>query len=162
MKILALDPGTFETGLVIINEEYELLKKEIVINALLLDRIKTLEYDRVIIEMVASYGMPVGKTTFNTVLTIGRIYQEAKRLKKMPTLITRQAVKKVLCFSMKAKDSNVNQAVKDLYEPTGGGADPYKGTKKQSGPLYGMKSHMWAALALGIAFFRGAEHYDYV
>ena len=95
----------------------------------------------VVVEMVASYGMPVGKEVFETCVWIGRFMQvwhdpDAVRL------IYRRDVKLHLCGSARAKDGNIRQALIDKLGP--------QGTKKAPGPTYGVKSHAWAALALAV------------
>jgi hypothetical protein len=47
-------------------------------------------------------------------------------------------------------DKHVRQAILDRFPGTGGGKTPQIGTKKQPGPLYGVKGHMWAALAVAL------------
>jgi hypothetical protein len=92
------------------------------------------------IEMIASYGMPVGRSVFETCVWIGR-FVEAWRGR--PALrITRLEVKTHLCHSARAKDTNVWQALVDRFGTTG--------TKTQPGPLYGVRSHARAALALAV------------
>lgn len=105
------------------------------------------------IEMVACYGMPVGESTFETCVWIGRFIEayggdhvKVYRKKKAEC----ESVTMHLCKSSRAKDSNIRQAIIDRYEPTGGGKIPQIGTRAQPGPLYGIKSHLWSALAVGI------------
>ena len=102
------------------------------------------------IEMIASYGMPVGEETFNTCVWIGRFVQAAMPIEA--DLIPRLDVKMALCHDSRAKDANIRRAILDLYPATGGGKTPQVGTKKKPGPLYGVKSHSWAALAVGLTW----------
>lgn len=51
-----------------------------------------------------------------------------------------------LCSDMRAKDSNIWQALLDRF----GGKSAAVGLKKTPGPLYGITSHARAALALAI------------
>jgi len=55
-------------------------------------------------------------------------------------------VKLHLCKVSQAKDMHIRQALIDMY----GGKDAAIGKKATPGPLYAVKSHAWAALALGI------------
>ena len=100
------------------------------------------------IEMIASYGMAVGESTFETVRWIGRL-QEAFN-EPDTTLVYRKNVKMFLCNSMRAKDANIRRAILDLFPATGGGKTPQIGTKSQPGPLFGVTSHMMSALAVGL------------
>jgi len=90
------------------------------------------------IEMVASYGMPVGREVFETCVWIGR-FQQAWRAPEEVRLIYRRDVKLHLCGSMRAKDPHVWQALIDKL-----------GTKAAPGPLDGVKSHARSALAVAV------------
>jgi hypothetical protein len=89
--------------------------------------------------MIASYGMAVGREVFETCVWIGRFAEIARQPVQ---LVYRRDVKLHLCHSPRAKDANVRQALIDRLGP--------QGTKKNPGPTYGMKSHLWAALAVGV------------
>lgn len=137
MKTLfAVDPGTEHSAYIIWSEV--ILAHGDVPNDELRRIIKsTPTPDLAAIEMVASYGMPVGKETFETVRWIGR-FEECFQCPVR--LVYRQDIKLNLCKSPRAKDSNVMQALKDKYGPVG--------NKKKPGPLYGISGHKWAALAV--------------
>ncbi|RXN88219.1 hypothetical protein C7R54_15615 [Achromobacter aloeverae] len=116
---------------------------------MLLSRLAAVEYTQVAIEMIASYGMPVGKEVFETCLWIGRFVQ-ALETPEEARLLYRKDVKMHLCGTTKAKDANVRQALLDLFPRTGGGKTPQIGTKKQPGPLYGVSTHAWPALGVAV------------
>ena len=97
------------------------------------------------IEMVASFGMPVGESVFETCLWIGRFIEAWGG---EYTKVYRKDVKLALCGSMRAKDANIRQALINRYEPTGGGMVPQVGTKSKPGPLHGFKADLWSALAV--------------
>lgn len=90
-------------------------------------------------EMIASYGMAVGKEVFETCVWIGRFIEAAVPGMRV-RLVYRQPVKLHLCGSPRAKDPNVAQALKDRFGEVG--------TKKNPGPLFGISKHAWAALAV--------------
>lgn len=153
MRVLAIDPGNTHSGYVI----YEPDQKRIhvadkVENNYLRHRI-TSHYrgatDHLAIEMIASYGMAVGKSVFDTCVWIGR-YIEAYQFDH--TRIYRNEVKMHLCGQSRAKDGNIRQALIDRFPATGGGSIPQIGTKKEPGPLYGMSGDKWAALAVAITY----------
>jgi len=153
MRLLCIDPGTTHSGAVQIdtNDMIPVWIEPEIENNKLLDYIKWNRKDEhLAIEMIASYGMAVGKTTFETVLWIGR-FMEAFGFNNC-TKIYRKDVKISLCGSMKAKDTNIRVALFDRYEGTGGGKDPKKGTKANPGPLYGLSKHAISALAVGHTF----------
>lgn len=151
MNIVAIDPGTTQSAVVqLIDGEitaHEISDNHAVLCGLL--GAGNREEYSLAIEMVASYGMPVGKDVFETVLWIGRFIQAwASTYQK----IYRKDVKMFLCGSTRAKDSNIRQAILDLYPATGGGKTPQVGTKKQPGPLFGFKADMWAALGVALTY----------
>ena len=61
--------------------------------------------------------------------------------------VYRKEVKLALCNSLRARDSNIRRALLDRFGPTRKQA---VGTKARPGPLYGVKSHIWAALAVAV------------
>jgi hypothetical protein len=94
-------------------------------------------------EMIASYGMAVGASVFETCVWIGRFMAEAFSSSGRDLhRVFRKDVKLHLCNSMRAKDGNVRQALLDRLGP--------QGTKKAPGPTYGVRSHEWAALAVAV------------
>jgi hypothetical protein len=108
----------------------------------------------VVIEMIASYGMPVGREVFETCVWIGR-YEHAARERHgvWPERLSRGAVKVHLCNSMRAKDGNVRQALIDRF----GGDSHAIGKKKTPGPLYGVSGDVWAALAVAVTYAERTE-----
>jgi hypothetical protein len=118
-------------------------------NDFLLDKVHHFSGDHIAIEMIASYGMAVGREIFETCVWIGR-FMQAWRNPKAVRLIYRRDVKLRLCGTVKAKDANVRQALIDMFPKTGGGKIPQIGTKAQPGPLYGVASHAWAAVAVAV------------
>lgn len=148
--ILALDPGTTETGWVLFDGR-RVTSSGVQRNPELLARLAVLQLnaDHLAIEMIASYGMPVGREVFETCVWIGR-FQQAWKTPEAARLVYRKDVKMHLCGTPRAKDPNVRQALIDLFLPTGGGATPQIGTKAMPGPLYGVSSHAWPALGVAV------------
>lgn len=99
--------------------------------------------DTLVVEGIACYGMPVGAETFDTCIWIGRFIQAWGGQHR---LVYRHEVKSHLCRSTRAKDANIRQALIDKF----GGKEAAIGKKKTPGPLYGIKSHCWAALAVAV------------
>lgn len=151
MRILAIDPGNTESGFVVIDAgTYEPINFGKIDN-IELEAKMALEHqrwDQVVIEMIASYGMPVGKEVFDTCVWIGRYYQLSVTACMEPTLTSRGTVKTHHCHSGKAKDANVNQALVDRF--AAGQPNHGKGTKRQPGWFYGFKADIWAAYALAV------------
>jgi len=146
--ILAIDPGTTHSGLVrLASDGAAVMYADVLPNDDVLRELNCTAADLLAVEMIASYGMAVGREVFETCVWIGRFVQEWKHTShNEPRLITRMQVKSHLCNSAKAKDANIRQAIIDRY----GGKAEAIGTVKKQGPLYGVKSHAWAALAVAI------------
>ena len=118
--ILAIDPGNIESGYVILNDDLSVRRKGKVTNDEMLNIINAAcfyEKVDVAIEMVASYGMAVGATVFDTCVWIGIFTERAKQWNAKVTYIYRKDEKMNLCHSMKAKDSNIVQALIDRFAP---------------------------------------------
>lgn len=149
MKILALDPGTTKTGWCLLDNGSP-IAFGVLENAAMLEMIRgTFGADVMAVEMIASYGMAVGREVFETCVWIGRFLQ-TWRDPAAVKLVYRKDVKIFLCGTTKAKDANIRQALADSYPATGGGATPQVGTKSQPGPLYGVSSHVWPALGVAV------------
>ena len=148
MKILAIDPGTERSAWLIYDSDKEIIEqKGIYKNDEILLLPQRYCYDELVIEMVACYGMPVGKTVFETCVWIGRFYEGLRQY--YCHLVYRKDVKMYLCNSMRAKDSNIRQALIDRFGP---GREKAIGTKRTPGPLYGIKKDIWSALALAVTY----------
>lgn len=155
MAFIGIDPGNVESAYVVVADDLsEVLEKGKVENLelmRLLTRFK-LTYDirYVAIEMIASYGMPVGASVFDTCVWIGRFKEHCLKLLLEVEFVYRKEEKMILCNSMKAKDSNITQALIDLFAkdtPNKG-----KGTKKEPGYFYGFKKDVWQAFAVAYVF----------
>lgn len=151
--VLAIDPGTRETGWVLL-DGMDIVGHGIDDNHVFKAKIIKGFADEMVIETVACYGMAVGKDVFETALWAGRFEEKWFAASgNYPVRMYRREVKMWLCKSVRATDANVRRAVMDKYPPTGrdGKGNPsVVGTKSRPGPLYGIKSHEWQALALGL------------
>ena len=143
--IFAIDPGTDRSAWALM-DGLRLVRFGIVANEDMHDELGSCTED-VAIEMIASYGMPVGAEVFETCVWIGRFAEMAYG---KWTLIYRREVKATLCGNQRAGDANVRRAILDLYPRTGDGATPQVGTKTKPGPLYGVRKDIWAAIGVGI------------
>jgi hypothetical protein len=143
MGLLAIDPGTTHSGWVYLSDRTP-IESGVVENAEVFRLFQRFACTPVAIEMIASYGMAVGKEVFETCLWIGRFVQAAgvDRVR----LVYRKDVKLHLCASPRAKDANVRQALIDRW----GGKAEAIGNIKKPGPLYAVKSHAWAALGVAV------------
>lgn len=141
MRIMAIDPGTTQSGWVLYDDK-QVVDSGVSPNHELLVWVKHGQHANLLaIEMIASMGMSVGESTFETVRWIGR-FQQAWHDPEAVRLIKRHQVKTHLCGTQAAKDPNIRQRLIDLIGP--------QGTKRQPGPTYGVKSHAWAALGVAV------------
>jgi hypothetical protein len=151
MRILAIDPGPKESAYAVYYKG-QFVEGAKVPNDEMIRYIHTYYIDRfehVAIEMIACYGMSVGAEVFETCTWIGRYEQVSELVCVGHSRIFRQEVKLHLCRSVRAKDSNVRQAILDRFGP---GKELAIGTKKNKGPLYGVAGDVWAALAVAITY----------
>ena len=148
-RIFAIDPGTTESGWVLL-ERGKVADAGVHDNHDLLRWVKAGQGAQLLaIEMIANMGMAVGQTTFDTARWIGR-FQQAWVDPEAVALVFRRQVKSYLCGNQQAKDQNIRQALLDIFPATGGGERPQIGTKSKPGPLYGVTSHAWSALAVAM------------
>lgn len=147
-KVLAIDPGTSQSAFCYFNPSANppSLSAGILPNEEMIELIRKFSGVELIIERVASYGMPVGVEVFQTVHWSGRFQQAHLGTTR---LIFRRDVKLHICKSPKANDASIRQRLIDLY-----GAP---GTKKSPGLLYGMKADMWQAFALAVTAIENPE-----
>ena len=139
MTILAIDPGQSESGWVVFDGK-RVVECGVMENNALLEQVDLFSGERMAIEMIASYGMPVGREVFETCVWIGRFIQARHPLRH--EYVYRRDCKIHLCGSPRAKDANIRQALIDRFGAVG--------TVKNKGPLFGVKSHVWSALAVAV------------
>ena len=162
MIILAIDPGNIESGYAIIQmPDFQLLDFGKVDNEELLEMLTNYEFEgwskiekyfkfnKTAVEMVASYGMAVGKSVFDTCVWVGRFVQALDGEKV--DFVYRKDEKMCLCGSMKAKDSNIRQALIDRYAKFDFKSG--KGTKKNPDTFYGVSKDVWQAIAVGVTHY---------
>ncbi len=163
--ILAIDPGNVESAYALLDEDLRPLKFGKFLNEIMFANacdainscVKNDDILHVCIEMIASYGMAVGKEVFETCIWIGQLKERFERAKKQNEpfisdirFIYRKDEKMNLCHSMRASDANIIQALVDRFasgEPNHG-----KGTKKSPGWFYGFRKDIWQAYAVGITY----------
>lgn len=150
LVILAIDPGTEKSGVVVYDDQKRMILEAFTeTNDMVLNLISARRNcDLFAIEMVEARGQSVGRETFETVFWSGRFWNQwsANDELKNRRRIYRRDVKIHLCGSARATDSNVRYALLDKF----GGESVAVGTKKMPGPLYSVKSHAWAALAIAV------------
>ncbi len=151
--IFAIDPGTTESAYVVYDPETNRIEahgKAENLDVLCFAGYKS-EARHLVIEEISSYGKPVGKEVFDTVLWCGRFieaWESHRRGRRSPAyLLERRKVKMHLCQSAASKDSHVRQRLIDIFGP-----EKDKAIGKTPQPLYGIKADEWQALGLAITF----------
>lgn len=150
--LLGVDPGNTDSAYMLYDQVNKMPVKFGKINNLeLLDLLKELreKTDTMVVEHMQSMGMSVGSSVFETCYYIGRLQDRWISLRGEFHKIFRKDVKMHICGSMRAKDSNIRQAIMDRYGST---REKAIGKKATPGPLYGVKSDIFSALAVSITF----------
>lgn len=159
MLIFAIDPGSTESAYCMLSSDAIPRHFAKVPNndINLLIRTYAPNLTAVVIERVASYGMPVGREVFDTCEWIGRFTQTAADQKIPVDYVLRQEEKLAICKSPKANDATIRKALIDRFAThdfTNG-----KGTKKNPDFFYGFKADMWSSYAVGISYL---ARYHYI
>ncbi|MBV9870475.1 MAG: hypothetical protein JO214_07615 [Frankiaceae bacterium] len=168
MRILAIDPGSEHSAFVVYDVERAVpVDHGIMPNDWLVDRLRandsgvTINVDEAVIEWMQPRGMKTSAQEFETLYWIGRFLEAASfgARSSVPWPVhrlTRRRVKEHICGNSIAKDSNVIQALIDIYGGAGGKRAAV-GVKGAPGPLHGIRLDEWQALALAISYAEGAR-----
>ena len=154
-NILAIDPGNLASAWVLM--ERDTMKpirfaKEDNLEARqsVLDICTTYTGIEVAIEMIASYGMSVGREVFDTCVEIGRFEQIAETWGAEVSRIYRREEKMRICGSQRANDATIRQALADRFAY--GTPNFGKGSKQSPGWFYGFRADIWQAYAVGVTY----------
>ena len=150
MKILAIDPGNvFSAWALIDAADCRPLDVGKALNEHVRALARYAAADLYAVEMIASYGMAVGKTVFDTCVNVGRLVEVIHVAHHADAqLVYRADVKLHLCHSSKAKDANITQALIDRF--ASGAPNRGKGTKRTPGWFHGFAADIWAAYAVAV------------
>lgn len=152
-QILAIDAGTIESGYAImqfLDDDLKLLAFGKTANAHLMQIVKSERYDQLVYEQFQSFGMAVGESTIEAIIWNGRFIQAAIDNNRPVDRVYRKEEKLCLCNSLRARDSNIRQALIDRYAKTD--FKNGKGTKKEPDVFYGVGKDVWSAIAVGVTF----------
>lgn len=126
---------------------------------LTLEKIQTCDIN-IAIEHMESHGMAVGMTTFETCYFIGELKYKLSHelyndiINNMNNNIDininlyriyRSQEKSYICNSVRAKDSNIRQALIDKFGEVG--------TKNNQGYFYGFKADIWSSFAVAYTYY---------
>jgi hypothetical protein len=138
--VLSIDPGTHESGYSRF-DGVRVISAGVMGNEDLLKIVADDNSDVLAIEKIVSYGSAVGQETFDTCVWIGR-FMQAWGVPEDVMLIPRRKVKAHVCGPGKWGDPDVRKALITKLGPAG--------TKKSPGATFGVTSHAWSALAVGV------------
>lgn len=162
MTIFAIDPSNILSSYIIWNGKDILGKSDNIIlnlkkfkhrfpNPIIQTAINDLMcevgYDgfEVVIEDLQCFGMPVGKSVFETAKWIGRFQEYCDILGIKNHTVYRTDIKMHHCNSTRAKDSNIRQVLIDRFGK--------QGTKKNPGMTYGLAKDLWSAFAIAVYWY---------
>lgn len=155
MRLLAIDPGNEMSAYCLMDEEYKIIEAGKVENSVMIEYIflNSRKFDHIAVEMIASYGMPVGAEVFETCVMIGKIERTADQKEIDHSRVFRAEEKLCICKNSRAKDSNIRAALIDRFAKH----DKKRGTGTKTNPdhFYGISKDMWAAFAVGTVYLDG-------
>jgi len=167
-KIIGIDPGPEQSGVVIIDEDLKVLAHHSQIptrEIRCLSEPSFLSADDVIV--VIEDLSPRGGTnqaqmfarwerTIQTAKTIGRLEQICAERGWGYVEIYPSTWRARICGAANARDAQIKACVRNIYKgqglACGGGTHPAQGIKSKPGPLYGLKGHAWDALGVALAY----------
>ena len=98
--------------------------------------------EKVFIETIQSYGMPVGQEVFETCFYIGRLQLLLEQNNIPYEMVKRSDIKLHHCGTTRAKDTNIKAALIERFGD--------KGTKSAPGFFFGVTGDGWSACAIAI------------
>lgn len=155
MKIFAIDPGNIQSAYCVMDGDYKLIEFGKYDNAVVGTKMNSwiqkpfVDIDTVVIERIASYGMPVGREVFDTCEWIGRFALAAEQWTNTG-FIYRQDEKMYICHDSRAKDANIRAALIERFAKHD--FKNGKGTKKNPDVFYGVSADCWAAIAVAVTW----------
>ena len=145
ISIVAIDPGPKESAYVQWDGK-QILDFGNIPNDEIIGRMESwarVDFADLWMEGMQSYGTIMGASTIETLIWIGRFYQEWVHLRASPaTLALRTKIKTHICGNAAAKDGHVREALIARIGPPG--------KKSSKGHTYGISSHAWQALGLAV------------
>lgn len=153
--ILSIDPANVFTAYTLIEENYVPIEFEKTENELFVKKIKEKTFNnvrKVIIENISSYGNIAGKTTYETCVFIGRLYQLFSDIvgKENVELRYRHKIKKGFNLGKNGNDKGVREYLVNRFAKSS--KNYGKGNKKSPDFFYGFADDIWQAYAVGVSF----------
>lgn len=154
--ILAVDPGNTESAYVVLDRDsLKPLAFDKVSNWDLLKLIEDNHFRAVTdfgIEMVASYGMRVGKDVFETCVWIGRFAESFEHHENIEAkfIYRKSDVCPNICHDSRANDADIRHGLIDRFAKHDFKAG--KGRKKNPDWFFGFRADIWQAYAVGVTY----------
>lgn len=155
--ILAIDPGNEQSAFVLCDPDLKPVvfgkNENELMYVLMIDAISLILRSperklQIVIEDIENHGMPVGRTTFDTLKWIGRLMERFKDLDV--AFIYRSQEKMTICHHPRANDATIKQALIDRFAPN---TPNYgKGSKKNPGWFHGFRADVWQAYAVAVTY----------
>ena len=104
-----------------------------------------------VIEGIENFGMPAGRSLFDTAEYIGRLSQMIEeKFDVEPFKVYRHEEKMTICHNPHANDASIRRALVDRFAPN---TPNYgKGTKKNPGFFHGFSADCWSAFAQAVTY----------
>ena len=148
-QIVGIDPGPDNSAAVVLDEDGRVCELLEFTNEEMVDAILVQDGWNVAIEDFVPYGKSLSHESMATKRWMGIFWYLSGAV-----LIPRPDIKEHLCDTRTAKDADVRDALIHRYGANRKGAI---GTLKTPGPLYGVKGHLWAALAVAVTHYDGLQ-----
>lgn len=159
--LLCLDPGPTESAVLVYDPKAHSVRKFFMgenraVKATVYQiadwAMEATEEGELLIEKMVHYGksFPIGDSVIEAQRWAARCEEVWWTYRgKDAVWMPRVNVRVHLTGTARSDDAGVRAALIDRW---GGNLRAAQGTKKAKGPLYGIKSHLWSALALGVAY----------
>lgn len=104
-----------------------------------------------VIEGIENFGMPAGRSLFDTAEYIGRLSQMIEeKFDVEPFKVYRHEEKMTICHNPHANDASIRRALVDRFAPN---TPNYgKGTKKEPGFFHGFSADVWSSFAQAVTY----------
>ena len=186
MRLLAVDPGSSQSGFVVVDaespESLYVLSSGTCLNEDMLSSEGIVRdhpgLDALVIEEITPFSAGAGISTRDTIFFSGRLYQLWNSVRPGPAqLVPRHRVRSVLGVPVKKSDGSIKRALEYRYGHPGGQKctqckgkawvgrdhDPcplcldHPGMRTPRGILYGVTGHALQALALAVTYLSDTE-----
>lgn len=104
-----------------------------------------------VIEGIENFGMPAGRSLFDTAEYIGRLSQMIEeKFDVEPFKVYRHEEKMTICHTPRANDATIKRALVDRFAPN---TPNYgKGSKKEPGFFHNFHADVWSSFAIAVTY----------